>query len=144
MGELITSAAVTDGTISATPTTFERIRLFRDMYRLEMSCQIIHDSLHERPGWTREYLLSVADIAVGYGSLAVGGPWTGQPTVYEFYVVPTQRLHVFDLFRVLLAVSDAVHIEVQSNDVLATVMLHTFASPVTSEAILFRDEVLTT
>jgi GNAT superfamily N-acetyltransferase len=144
MGELITGAAVNGGTMSATATTFERIRLLRDMYRLEMSCQIIHDSLHERPGWTREYLLSVADIAVGYGSLAVGGPWTGQPTVYEFYVVPTQRLHLFDLFRVLLAVSDAVHIEVQSNDVLATVMLHTFASPVTSEAILFRDEVLTT
>ena len=143
MAELITGAAVSDGTISATPTTFERIRRFRDMYRHEMSCQIIHDSLHERPGWTNEYLLSVADTPVGYGSLAVGGPWTGQPTVYEFYLVPTQRLHVFDLFRALLAVSGALHIEVQSNDVLATVMLHAFGSPVMSEAILFRDEMLT-
>lgn len=144
MVEPSASAAVIDGTISATATTLERIRFWRDMYRLEMSCQIIHDSIHDRPGWTREYLLSAADTPVGYGSLAVGGPWTGQPTVYEFYVVPTRRLRLFDLFRALLATSGALHIEVQSNDVLATVMLHTFGAPVTSEAILFRDEVRTT
>lgn len=143
MTEPPAGTAVREGTISATATTLEQIRLWRDKYRLEMSCQIIHDSIHERPGWTHEYLLSVADTPVGYGSVAVGGPWNGHHTAYEFYVIPGQRLRSFDLFRVLLAVSGAVHIEVQSNDVLASVMLHTFASPVTSESILFRDEALT-
>ena len=92
------------------------------MYRLEMGCQIIHDSIHERPGWTDEYILFAAGIAVGYGSVAVGGPWKGTPTAYEFYVVPHQRLHAFELFHALLRVSGAVSIEVQSNDSLAAAM----------------------
>src|ERR1051326_2828997 len=129
--------------LSATATTLENIRLWRDMYRLEMSCQIIHDSIHDRAGWTQEYLLSLDDVPVGYGSVAVKGPWEGQPTAYEFYVVPNQRLRMFDLFRALLDASSAVSIEVQSNDTLATGMLHRFASPVASEAILSHDKVLT-
>lgn len=129
--------------ISASAIGLEGIRRWRDMYRLEMACQITHDSIHDRPGWTREYLLSVGGTAVGYGSVAVAGPWTGQPTAYEFYVVPTFRGYLFDLFRVLLTASGADHIEVQSNDTLATVMLHTFARYATSESILFDDRLLT-
>jgi GNAT superfamily N-acetyltransferase len=144
MLEHSTGAETTGGTITASATTLERIRRLRDMYRLEMSCQIVFDSIHDRDGWTREYLLSIDGAAVGYGSVAVGGPWTGEPTVYEFYVVPTQRLRVFELFRALLDASGATHMEVQSNGVLATVMLHTFASPAASDAILFHDAVRTT
>jgi GNAT superfamily N-acetyltransferase len=113
------------------------------MYRLEMSCQIVHDSIHDRPGWTQEYLLAVAGTPVGYGSVAVGGPWTGQPTAYEIYVVPPHRLHLFDLFRALLRASGAVGMEIQSNDPLATVMLHTCAREIASESILFHDKVTT-
>ena len=40
--------------VSVEATTLERIRLWRDMYRLEMSCQIIHDSIHDRAGWSQE------------------------------------------------------------------------------------------
>jgi GNAT superfamily N-acetyltransferase len=136
-------AASIDGSIAAAVTTLERIQPWRDMHRLEMRCQITHDSIHDRPGWTHEYQLSVGDKPVGYGSVAVGGPWTDRPTVYEFYVVPTQRLRLFELFRTVLTVSHAVQIEVQSNDVLASVMLHTFGTQVTTESILFRDEMLT-
>jgi len=128
---------------SAKATNLKDIILWRDMYRLEMACQIVHDSIHERRGWTDEYRLVSAGTAVGYGSVAVGGPWTGMPTVYEFYVVPHQRLHLFELFRVLLEASGAVSIEVQSNGVLETTMLHTFAGPATSESVLFHDKVST-
>jgi GNAT superfamily N-acetyltransferase len=134
---------VTGVNTAATPTTLERIRPWRDLYRLEMSCQIVHDSIHFRSGWTREYLLTVADTPVGYGSVAVGGPWTNQPALYEFYVVPTERLHLFELFRALLTASRPVSIEVQSNDELATTMLHAFAPNVISEAILFHDKITT-
>lgn len=113
------------------------------MYRLEMACQIIHDSIHARPGWTDEYVLLVGDSPVGYGSIAVGGPWQGKPTAYEFYVSRQARVRVFDLFRALLDASAAVSIEVQSNDVLATTMLHAFTGSVTGEAILFHDSVTT-
>jgi GNAT superfamily N-acetyltransferase len=130
-------------TVTASPTEFTRIRWWRDMYRLEMSCQIIHDSLHDRDGWTQEYLLTIGETAVGYGSLAKGGPWSGRPALYEWYVVPTQRTLMFELFQALMKASHPVDIEVQSNDPLATVMLHTFAQDVTSESILFEDALLT-
>ncbi|HEU4561939.1 MAG TPA: GNAT family N-acetyltransferase, partial [Longimicrobium sp.] len=129
--------------ISAEVTGLANIRHWREMYRLDMGCQIVHDSIHDREGWTQEYLLAMDGTAVGYGSVAVGGPWSGQPAVYEFYVVPPRRMHVFELFRALLASSGAVAIEVQSNAVLETVMLHTFAREVRSEAILFEDALVT-
>jgi GNAT superfamily N-acetyltransferase len=116
---------------------------WRDMYRLEMSCQIIHDSIHGRPGWTQEYLLFADCTLVGYGSVAVAGPWKGKPTVYEFYVLPHHRLHAFDLFHTLLTASGAVMINVQTNDPLITVMLHTFAHAVTSDSVLFNDSLTT-
>src|SRR5262249_47623409 len=71
----------------------------RDIYRLEMSCQIILDSVHPRPGWSKEYLLIEGGTKVGYGSLAVGGPWREKPTLYEFFVLPQNRSRVFDLFE---------------------------------------------
>lgn len=125
-------------TVSAAPTEFVRIRRWRDPYRLEMSCQIINDSIHDRDGWTQEYLLVVGDTAVGYGSIAKDGPWSGRPAVYEWYVVAPWRTRIFELFRALLVSSAAVDIEVQSNDMPATVMLHTFAQDIRSEAILFE------
>ena len=128
---------------SAKAANVEDILPWRDKYRLEMGCQIIHDSLHSRKGWTEPYLLIAAGVTVGYGSIAVGGPWKGKPTVFEWYVVPQYRSHMFDLFRALLTASGAATIETQSNDTLLTVMLHTFAQSVTSESILFHDKLTT-
>lgn len=129
--------------LSAQAAGLHDVLPWRDVYRLEMGCQIIHDSIHRRPGWTREYLLFAGGTTVGYGSVAVAGPWEGKPTVYEFYVLPHRRSRVFDLFGALLTASGAVMIEVQSNDTLITVMLHTFAHNVTSQSILFHDKLTT-
>jgi len=129
--------------LSANVADLEDILPWRDMYRLEMGCQIVHDSIHGRPGWTTEYVLLVNGIIAGYASVAVAGPWKGKPTVYEFYVTPLHRLHIFELFHTLLVASGAAMIEVQSNASLLTVMLHTFARAVTSEKILFHDRVTT-
>jgi GNAT superfamily N-acetyltransferase len=128
---------------TAKTTTAQEILAWRDMFRREMSCQIIHDSLHSRDGWTEPYLILVDDVAAGYGSVAVGGPWKGKPTIFEFYVAPPQRSRVFDLFSALLTASNAHRIETQSNDSLLTAMLHAFAENVTSESILFHDEFAT-
>ncbi len=122
----------------------EDVHPWRDLYRLEMGCQIIHDSIHCRPGWTQEYFLFAGDAKVGYGSIAIAGPWKDKPTVYEFYVAPQFRLRLFDLFSALLTASGAAAIETQSNDVLLTGMLHTFAPTVMSESILFQDKFTTT
>jgi GNAT superfamily N-acetyltransferase len=128
---------------SVTPAAFAAVQAWRDLYRQEMNCQIIHDSIHSRPGWSLEYLLKVGGAVAGYGSIAVSGPWKDKPTAYEFYVLPQYRSHAFDLFETLLAESGAVAIEVQSNDPLITVMLHTYTHQVESESILFHDRLTT-
>ena len=122
---------------------FPEIEAMRDIYRQEMNCQIIHDSIHSRPGWTEEYLLTDDGVSVGYGSVAVGGPWKEKPTLYEYFVLPQFRSRMFDLFIDLLTSSRVIMIETQSNDPLLTVMLHTFAQNVTSESILFHDKLTT-
>src|SRR4029077_13571839 len=99
---------------------------------------------HARPGWTHEYLFQGGGANVGYGSVAVSGPWQGKPTVYEYFVLPPYRSRMFDWFIRLLTASGSTMIETQSNDPLLTVMLHTFAQNVTSESILFHDKLTTT
>ncbi len=126
--------------VRAQEAALEEIIGWRDMYRAAMNCQIIHESLHARAGWTQEYLLRIGDTAIGYGSVAVAGPWSGRRVVYEFYVAPPYREHLFDAFQALLAGSVADGIEVQSNDELSTIMLHAFARDVESESVLFRDD----
>jgi GNAT superfamily N-acetyltransferase len=130
-------------TLSVKPVAPETIAVWRDLYRQEMDCQIIHDSIHSRPGWTVEYALHCDGVAVGYGSVAVGGPWKASPTIYEFYVLPSRRSRFFDLFLAMVERSRAAAIETQSNDPLLTVLLHTFAKNVVSESILFRDNETT-
>src|SRR5271154_1799028 len=93
--------------LSAKLITFEEMPSWRDLYREEMKCQIIHDSIHSRPGWTLEYLLSANGTPVGYGSIAVAGPWKDKPTIYEFYVLPDYRSRLFDFFTVLLETTGA-------------------------------------
>jgi len=129
--------------LSAKLTPFEEIESWRDLYRQEMNCQIIHDSIHSRSGWTVEYFLSAGGAPVGYGSIAVAGPWKDKPSIYEFYVLPHYRCFLFDLFSVLLSASGANRIETQSNDSVLTAMLHTFAHDVASESILFHDKLTT-
>jgi GNAT superfamily N-acetyltransferase len=129
-------------------TTVERVELreiqgMRDIYRHEMNCQITHDSIHPRPGWTHEYLLSEGGAKIGYGSVAVAGPWQSSPTIYEFFVLPQHRRRLFDLFIALLTASGVSAIETQSNDPLLPVMLFTFAPTVSSESILFHDKLTT-
>lgn len=127
----------------AQATSLEQILPWRDLYRHEMNCQIIHDSLHERDGWTQSYSLRIEGAAAGYGAIAIGGPWKGKPTAFEFYVLPQFRNRMFDLFEVFLKRSEAVAIETQSNDPLLTPMLHVFGRDVNVESILFADRMTT-
>src|SRR5690348_2124922 len=96
---------------------------FRTRQRLEMNCQIVHDSIHAREGWTRSYLLVSNGSPVGFGSIAIAGPWKGKPTVFEFYVLPEHRHRGFDLFEAFLTASGARFFEAQSNDTLLTVLV---------------------
>ena len=130
-------------TPSARPASLQDIRPWRDLYRQELSCQIIHDSIHFRQGWTREYQLFLDEVPVGYGSVAVAGPWKDKPTAYEFFVMPPWRGRVFELFEAFLAASAAVALEYQSNGGMLAVMIHAYARGVETESILFHDRITT-
>ena len=129
--------------ITAQPCELESILALRDAYRLEMACQIVHDSIHTRAGWTREYSLRIDGVQVGYGSLAIAGPWAKTPALYEIFVAAPYRLKLFELFDALRRACKATRMEIQSNDVQTNVMFNTYAINVETESILFRDEVKT-
>jgi GNAT superfamily N-acetyltransferase len=107
----------------------------RDLHRREMNCQIVLDSWLGRR-WVDPYLLRIDGRVVGYG--LVGGV-RGDPkdTVVEFFVLPGHRGAALPLFRRLVAVSRARGIEVQTNDVLLTLMLYDCATDIRAEAVLF-------
>ena len=109
-----------------------------------MNCQIVHDSIHAREGWTRSYLLELNGSAVGFGSVAIAGPWKEKPAVIEFYLLPEHRARAFECFELLVASGGARYFEAQTNDTLATAMALTYARDIESEKIVFQDKVTTT
>jgi GNAT superfamily N-acetyltransferase len=124
-------------------SSVQEVLPLRTRYREEMNCQIVHDSIHQREGWTLTYLLDMRGIAAGYGSVAIAGPWKEKPAVFEFYVLPEYRSRAFDLFEAFLAASGARFFEIQTNDVLPTVMVHTYGRNIASEKIVFHDKLAT-
>ena len=127
------------------PTDLPTIQPLRDRFRQEMNCQITKDSIHIRPGWTREYLIRLGDgQPAGYGSIAVAGPWKDKPTLYEFYLRPEHRRRAFDCFTSLVTVTGVAAIETQSNEPMLTVMLHSFGKDIRAEAIVYHDRITTT
>ena len=126
----------------ATLVTNDAILPLRTRFRQEMNCQIVHDSLHTRRGWTSSYVLQL-DGTAGFGSIAIAGPWTNKPTIFEFYVLPEYRGRAFDLFESFVDASAARHMEIQSNDTVLAVMLHTYARDIWSEKIVFADQLTT-
>lgn len=134
---------MSDGQVHAALTTAPVVLAVRTRYRQEMNCQIVKDSIHTRPGWAKTYALGLDETLVGFGTVAVAGPWKDKPTILEFYVLPHHRSRAFDLFEAFLEASQARLMEIQSSDPLLAVMLHTYARDVWSEAIVFRDGLTT-
>jgi GNAT superfamily N-acetyltransferase len=113
----------------------------RDLYRQEMNCQIVHDSLHARH-FMDSYLIRVAGQVAGYGSV-MSGDSEARDLIKEFYVLPTHRAMALPIFRRLVAVTGARLIEAQTNDVLLSLMLFDCAEDIASQTILFRDALTT-
>jgi GNAT superfamily N-acetyltransferase len=130
-------------TIKARPVTVEEIASWRELYREEMHCQIVHDNMSARPGWTQPYLIEIGGALAGYGSILIGGPWKGTRTVFEYYLAPPHRLRAFDCFEKFLAASQATAMEIQTNDHLLAIMLHTWARNIACEKIVFTDQLTT-
>jgi GNAT superfamily N-acetyltransferase len=128
---------------TATLASLTDILPLRTRFRQEMNCQITHDSLHRRRGWTLSYLLRLGEATLGYGTVAIAGPWNEKPTVVEFFILREHRALAFRLFEILLEASGARHIEGQTNAELLTIMLHAWCQDIVSEKIVFQDNVVT-
>ena len=115
----------------------------RAQFRQEMNCQIVHDSIHRRQGWTLSYLLELGGAAVGFGSVAIAGPWKDKPTVFEFYLLPEFRSKSFDFFEALVSTGGARFFEIQTNEALTLAMALTYGADITSEKIVFADKLTT-
>ena len=129
--------------IECSATTLSTIQNLRDVYRHEMHCQVIHDSLHERPGWTTSYLLTVDGAPAGYGAVAHAGPWKDKPTIFEFFVLPTQRHRTFHLFSAFVAACGTRDVETQTNDPFLGPLIQTFCPSVVAESVLYEDRLTT-
>jgi GNAT superfamily N-acetyltransferase len=127
--------------LDVTPVPLEDILPLRDLYRQEMNCQIVHDSLPGR-GFGDLYLIRANGRVAGYG-FVMG--YRGEPrdTIREFYVLKTHRAAALPMFQQLIAASQARTVVAQTNDVLLTMMLFDCANQITSDTIVFHDAVLT-
>ncbi len=126
-------------TVSARRAEFAEVRPWREQYRREMACQIVHDSLHERPGWVEWYLLSCGSAVAGYGAVVIGGPWAGQREAFEFFVASDLRAASFELFERFLAESRAGSVLAQTNDPQLSVLLYQTCGDIHPEKLLFAD-----
>jgi GNAT superfamily N-acetyltransferase len=127
--------------VIARKTDLQNIQPLRALYLQETNFQIRYDACHAR-GWTDSYLLTVDDVAVGYGSVR-GQEHEDRDTVFEYFVVQPFRRKSSDLFRQLLHASGAQFIECQSNDLLLSAMLYEFSPSVSADVVLFEDHAVT-
>ena len=130
-------------TIEVCKTSLAEIQGLRDIYRHEMQCQIMFDSLHERPGWTQSYVITIDAAPVGHGAVTFGGPWKDNPTIFEFFVLPPYRQQMFNLFAAFVGAAGTRRVETQTNRTQLAVLAQTFCDNLTAEAILFEDRFTT-
>lgn len=118
---------------------YQDIMALRDLYRQEANCQIIHDSVLSR-GLADAYLILADGHVADYG-----GVWTkyNPNRLMEFYTLRPMRAFAQSMFRELLAVSHATHIEAQTNMPLMRLMLYDCAKNITVESVLFEDAFTT-
>jgi GNAT superfamily N-acetyltransferase len=121
--------------IKVSQAEYRDVEAMRGLYRQEANCQIIHDSFLSR-GRAVPYMLHAEGRKAGYGAV-----WNTQIT--EFYTLQNTRSLALPMFRELLAVSGATHIEAQTNLPLMLTLLYDCATNITDEAILFHDAVMT-
>lgn len=125
--------------IQVQPAAYTDVQAFRELYRQEANCQIIHDSFLSR-GLADPYVIHVDGRAAGYA--AVGNTYPNGQLI-EFYTLPPLRAFALPMFREVLAVSEATHVEAQTNMPLMLAMLYDCGRNIGSDALLFEDAFTT-
>jgi GNAT superfamily N-acetyltransferase len=127
--------------IGVAPVPLEEVLPLRELYRREMACQIVHDSLPGR-GFGDLFLIRLDRRVAGYG-FVMGYQGEPRDLVREFYVLPALRGSALPMFRRLVAASGARRVEAQTNDVLLTLVLYDCSTGITSDQVVFHDALTT-
>ena len=128
-------------TIDVACVPLKEVLPLRELYRREMGCQVVHDSLPGR-GFGDLFLIRLGGRVAGYG-FVMGHRGEPRDMVKEFYVLPALRGSALPMFRRLVEASGARRIEGQTNDVLLTLMFYDFAADITSDTVVFHDGLTT-
>jgi GNAT superfamily N-acetyltransferase len=128
-------------TIEVEPASLEEVLPLRELYRREMNCQIVHDSLPRR-GFGNVFLIRLDGRIAGYG-FVMGYQGEPKDMVREFYILPGYRGRTLTTFRRLVEVAGARRMTVQTNDVQLTLLLYDCATEITGEAVVFHDALTT-
>ena len=115
------------------------VEAMRELYRQEANCEIVHDSFFARE-LSDPYLILVNGRVAGYGGIGNKYP---PKRLTEFYTLPQMRPFAVPMYRELLAVGQATHVEAQTNMPLMLMMLYDCAINITTEVILFDDAITT-
>ncbi len=118
---------------------YKEVEAMRDLYRQEANCQIICDSLLRR-GLADPYLILADGRRAGYGGVRNK---YDPGRLMEFYTLPHIRSRAQSLFRELLAVSEAIEMEAQTNMPLMVTMLFDCTTDIAAESVLFADADIT-
>jgi GNAT superfamily N-acetyltransferase len=127
--------------IDISPVPLDDVLPLRKLYRREMNCQIIHDSLPRR-GFGDLFLIRADGRVAGY-SFVMGYQGEPKDMICEFFILPDYRGKALAIFRQLIEVSHAKRMMAQTNDVLLTLLLYDCASEIASDTILFYDSLTT-
>lgn len=94
-------------------------------------------------GWCNDWLFSIDGITIGYGCVWGTDDRNARDTIFEFFLLPPYRNLASKVFNQFISVTAATNIEVQTNDLLLSSMLHEFAESIRVESILFEEDVET-
>ena len=129
-------------TIDVSPVPLEEILPLRELYRREMDCQIVHDSL-PRQGLRRPVPAPAGRPRRGlrlrrWATRASRGTWSASSTSCPPTAARRCRCSAGSSRR-----ARPRRIEAQTNDVLLTLMLYDCASEITSDTVVFHDAMTT-
>jgi GNAT superfamily N-acetyltransferase len=128
--------------IEALRTDLKEIQSFRDLFLQENNFQIRYNACHER-NWSDSYVLTIDGLKIGYGSVKGRDKLTDRDTVFEFYVLPSIRKLISQIFLELLTTSSARFIECQSNELILSSLLYETSHNIKTDVVLFKDQRLT-
>src|SRR4051794_24360029 len=97
--------------IEARRAEYQDVEALRELYRQEANCQIVRDAALRR-GFADPYLILVDGRLSGYGAVSNNDD---QKRLIEFYTLPQRRSLALQMCLEALTISQATHIQAQTN-----------------------------